>query len=520
MKKLIALLFYYSIGLNSIQVNAQPAKVDSILSFLRAAHKQGRVDTIFEKKILAIINRTFFTDGDVQKMVIEADRFVTGDDEDMSINICRLIFSKLVSADWDMAIDFGKSMLERIEKSKTPEKKFFRNGLLNSLRIPYRNSPSRLTEGITYYNNYLNKFIESKDSSGIAVCTYVLSSFYRTVGLFDRSLYLSKKSLAYLDSSKNTGKTYFGQPKYEGRSVWINNMVVPGDLYFLKGDTANGLQITRIYHELLQKQNNPGILLLHLSVSCRCLETNRLDSAAYLLQFTYDSTKNDNVRRGLLGPVFQTWSLLELKKRRNFSKADSLLVKTWEIIKEQNLAVNTPGGIIDPDYYRALICVEQKKYAEAVSFLISDLTRVKILRNETLRDYKLLAGLYDKMGDKTRSNESYKAFISLQDSLLADQSRFSAISFEAEQQMNEKELSITQLKSENEITSITRNFSFGIIVLVLLLLGVIYFRFKSKQKANSVLEKTLSDLRFTQTQLIQSEKIARPFWRTYCWDSP
>ena len=285
-------------------------------------------------------------------------------------------------------------------------------------------------------------------------------------------------------------------------------MVVPGDLYFLKGDTANGLQITRIYHELLQKQNNPGshaFAFYRLAVAC--LETNRLDSAAYLLQFTYDSTKNDNVRRGLLGPVFQTWSLLELKKR-NFSKADSLLVKTWEIIKEQNLAVNTPGGIIDPDYYRALICVEQKKYAEAVSFLISDLTRVKILRNETLRDYKLLAGLYDKMGDKTRSNESYKAFISLQDSLLADQSRFSAISFEAEQQMNEKELSITQLKSENEITSITRNFSFGIIVLVLLLLGVIYFRFKSKQKANSVLEKTLSDLRFTQTQLIQSEKMA------------
>jgi two-component system NtrC family sensor kinase len=38
--------------------------------------------------------------------------------------------------------------------------------------------------------------------------------------------------------------------------------------------------------------------------------------------------------------------------------------------------------------------------------------------------------------------------------------------------------------------------------------GVIYYRYKSKQKANAVLEKTLSDLKSTQTQLIQSEKMA------------
>jgi two-component system NtrC family sensor kinase len=74
--------------------------------------------------------------------------------------------------------------------------------------------------------------------------------------------------------------------------------------------------------------------------------------------------------------------------------------------------------------------------------------------------------------------------------------------------MNEKELSINQLKSENKISALTRNFSFGIIALVLLLSGVIYYRYKSKQKANTVLEKTLTNLKSTQTQLIQSEKMA------------
>jgi two-component system, NtrC family, sensor kinase len=42
----------------------------------------------------------------------------------------------------------------------------------------------------------------------------------------------------------------------------------------------------------------------------------------------------------------------------------------------------------------------------------------------------------------------------------------------------------------------------------LLLAGVLYYRFKSKQKANKVLETTLTNLRSAQSQLIQSEKMA------------
>jgi signal transduction histidine kinase len=232
--------------------------------------------------------------------------------------------------------------------------------------------------------------------------------------------------------------------------------------------------------------------------------SNRLDSATVMVNLAYDSAR---ILKIYLPPVFQVWSLLELKKN-NYSKADSLLIKGWEIIKEFNIAANSNVGTSDPDYYRALIRIEQKRYAEAASFLISDIARVKNLRKETLRDYKLLGEVYDKMGDAEKSKESYKAFINLQDSLLADQNNYSAISFEAEQEMNEKQLSISQLKNENKISSLTRNFSFGIIALVLLLSAVVYFRYKSKQKANTVLEKTLTDLKSTQTQLIQAEKMA------------
>ncbi|MFZ1259322.1 MAG: ATP-binding protein, partial [Chitinophagaceae bacterium] len=95
-----------------------------------------------------------------------------------------------------------------------------------------------------------------------------------------------------------------------------------------------------------------------------------------------------------------------------------------------------------------------------------------------------------------------------QDSLQSDQEKYGSLSFETEQEMNAKELSITKLKSENKIAALTKYFSVGIAALVLLLAGVLYYRFKAKQKANKVLETTLSNLKSTQSQLIQSEKMA------------
>ncbi len=235
------------------------------------------------------------------------------------------------------------------------------------------------------------------------------------------------------------------------------------------------------------------------------LLNNDLDSAAFIIKLAYDSCKKND--ENMLPVIFQIWSMLELKKQ-HFDKADSLLEKAWEIINEKKIPTISPQGNVDPDYYRALIRIEQNKYADAANFIVSDIERIKNLRNETIRDYKLLAEVYDKMGDAEKSKENYKKYISLQDSLLADQRKLSNISFEAEQQMNEKELSINQLKSENKISALTRNFSFGIIALVLLLSGAIYYRYKSKQKANAVLKKTLSDLKSTQAQLIQAEKMA------------
>ncbi len=500
MKKICIWFLYCCVGVFTIPASAQPTKVDSIIAILKKSNKPNGVDTTLLKSVVVVFGNAKLTDGDISRIESEANRFTKGNNEDISL-LTRLYISYCIP-EVNKKIDYSKLLFEKIQNSKSPNSDILKYNMLAILRIPFRNS-TRLPEGLLYYNKWLSKFKEVNDSAGIAVCHYVLGGFYRTIGLSNRSIYHFKKSLSYTDSGRVT-RSFMGLQPYGGRDTWLNNIGVLGDTYAYKGDIDNGIKYSRLALEF-QKKERRNISYVANNLAQLYFLSNRLDSATVMVNLAYDSAKNES--RTNLPPVFQVWSLLELKKQ-NFIKADSLLIESWEIIKELNIAAISTVGITDPDYYRALIRIEQKKYAEAASFLISDIERVKNLRKETLRDYKLLGEVYDKMGDAENSKRSYKAFIYLQDSLLADQNNYSALSFEAEQEMTEKQLSISQLRNENKISSLTRNFSFGIIALVLLLSGVVYYRYKSKQKANKVLETTLTNLKSTQTQLIQSEKMA------------
>ncbi|MFN2396995.1 MAG: hypothetical protein ABR597_15055, partial [Bacteroidales bacterium] len=99
--------------------------------------------------------------------------------------------------------------------------------------------------------------------------------------------------------------------------------------------------------------------------------------------------------------------------------------------------------------YFALLRMAEGKYSEAIDFVKRDIERMINFRSVVLQDYHLLADLYMKMGDGDSAAETYAAYIDLQDEILKEQAAFRKSSFELEQEMNARELSIANLESEN-----------------------------------------------------------------------
>ncbi len=492
---------------------AQQSRVDSIVHLLQKSKTEKGIDTLTFTKTRKLVLSAILTDENISQIEKEAEIFKNGSDEDLPYLIKFDIMRSLIASDKSKAIDYGKLNLEAIEKSKTPHSKFLEVGFLTELRLPYRNS-TRLPEGFQFFSERLNSYKRNKDTANIATCYYVLGGFYRTTGLMDLAIYNMKKSVSYMDSGKAAGPSFFDLSDNLEKRRWINNTSVVGEYYLQKGDLKEAEQYTsKSFHMAISyaraiKDRKIASNMLFGARSLAMAKTllNQLDSVEYLLNVAESSQQNPADYTGL-AYVLQLRSLYKMQIG-SLSEADSLIQKCWQYINEHKIGVNTFAGIVAPDYYFALVRMKQKRDKDAIDLLHRDLVRVNNIRLDVLRDYKLLAALYERKGDHAKAEACYKSFISLQDSVLADQNKYRTISFETEQQMSEKELSIAKLENQNKLSSLSRNFSVGIAILLLLIVAGVHNRFRTKKRANLILEKTLSDLKSTQSQLIQSEKMA------------
>ena len=492
---------------------AQQSRVDSIIGLLKNSKTEKGLDTVTFNAARQLISSTVLTDSDISQLEKVGDLFKKGNDEDRGYLVKYNILISLSASDKSKAIDYGRLNIDKIEKSKTPHAEFMAMAFLRELRNPYRSS-NRLPEGLQFYTERLNIYKTNNDSAGISLCYWVFSGIYRNIGLLDQAIYNMKKSISYLDTSKIDPQQYFFDvAKLTGKFGSINNTSFIADFYNMMGDYESAIKFSTAalnnafaFYNAGNKPIGFNLLFSARTIALAKIKLHQLDSVEYYLNIAQNAVSNPPLYQGL-AYVLELRSLYKMETGK-LQEADSLLRQCWQMINEKNLAVITNGWILGPDYYLALVRIKQNSEADAIELLLKDIIRIKNTRLDVLRDYKLLAELYEKTGDNLKAKETYQSFISLQDSVLADQAKYRTISFETEQQMNEKERSIITLENENKISSLSRNFSIGIAVLLLLIVAGVYNRFRTKKKANLVLEKTLTDLKSTQAQLIQSEKMA------------
>ncbi len=485
------------------QVTAQQNRVDSIVAVLQKTDVSKAVDTTMFTSLTNIIEETALDDAAVASLEKAAEKLTVGDNIFWDYKVRRSIMNSLTVTDKAKAIAYGKRIYESLLTGKTLLAVNLRSYFFRQLRFPYRTS-DMLDDGFAYFNGKLKEFQLKNDSLGLADCYYVLGGFYRTKGLMAQAIYNMKKSVSYLSGNSQI-KTEIYSATFNQINLRVNNIAVVGSYYFIDGEYNESLKYSRISFNETSKTHNAFNGNVATVMALAKLMSGSTDSVEYLLNNVIQSTLT-GAKDGFTFAL-QAKALYMLKTGQ-LAEAETLLQQCWQIIRQNNFPANAAAGILNPDYYLSLIREKQNRIPDAIVLLQKDLVRVQRLRRETLMDYKLLSGLYEREGNAQQANLYNKSFIALQDSLLQDQKKYGSLSFETEQEINANELSITKLQSENKISSVTRNFTIGLAVLLIILAAVVYSRFKAKQKDNLVLENTLNNLKSTQTQLIQSEKMA------------
>src|SRR6266542_4417929 len=318
---------------------------------------------------------------------------------------------------------------------------------------------------------------------------------YATVGDYPKALQFFTKALKICED--------IGDQTGIGRS--INNI---GNLYLIQGDYKKALEY------FMQAKNSQGIngdnylkTVIFLNIGESYLHLNQSDSALYYLEAYYPVSKQNRQEdlygdfERLLGDV----KVLNDHTDEAFNYFDKSISSYEAVDDKQHLSMT----------YQSIAKLYQKinRPDSAIRYAKKSLVAAQVgsYNQGIFNASKLLSVFYEGKNDK-EAFRYFKIATAAKDSLFSQDKVKQLLSLSFEEKQHQQDIETAKANYLNQI----KLYVLGGVLVVFLLLAIILFRNnRQKQKANTLLkeqkqeiQKTLTELKSTQAQLIQSEKMA------------
>jgi two-component system, NtrC family, sensor kinase len=275
--------------------------------------------------------------------------------------------------------------------------------------------------------------------------------------------------------------------------VWIYSLIRVGNVYLSVGDVSKALPYFQKADKLLERNYDEfqwGVTQYFIAVIN--LQLNQLDSVENRLVLM--ENKYSSINNGLRG---------ELAKKRGESRQALMYLKkglTAAVAENAIREASTASNAI------ALIFKELNQPDSAIYYAKMGLEFGKELSytNRILTASSLLAELYAEENPE-EAVRFYQMASAAKDSLYGTQKFQQLQSATMEEKERQTEIEAAAIAYRNNIRQ------WGLIggVALFLVVAIVLFRNnRQKQKTNKVLETTLSNLKSTQAQLVQQEKLA------------
>jgi signal transduction histidine kinase len=341
-------------------------------------------------------------------------------------------------------------------------------------------------------------------------------------GYYPKSLEYLLQAIRIEEDPKSENKLL--SDEYNYTETWLHEPVTPhmrrmsmlarthqylGVLYNNTNNTSKELDQYMISFKLSQETGNVEALCTsYITLGRVYLSLNKPDSALYFEEEAYRLAAKTGYKK-YLGSMFL-----------NLGRAHSALGHTEKAHEFYRMAIQAS---MDQNYIRGVVAANLyiaelfKAAGKTDSTLYYDRVALKIAEptntsNLILRCYHALAGVYRYTGNMDSTVKYQELFIKLNDSLFNAKQfqQFENIDADAEQ----RRLEMAAAKKAYE-QRLQNNMLLGGLIAIVIVALILTRNIRNRQKANAKLqqqkaelEKTLEELKNTQAQLIQAEKMA------------